>query len=74
MGDDYHPALRIERCEFPLIRAVHFVVYDFLGSGVSSTSSVDALGKVCIDVQAELHLLDSLLTRKSGLRRVHQST
>lgn len=45
MGDDYHPALRIERCEFPLIRAVHFVVYDFLGSGVSSTSSVDALGK-----------------------------
>ncbi|KAH7072425.1 hypothetical protein FB567DRAFT_506115 [Paraphoma chrysanthemicola] len=48
MGEDHHPGLQIERCEFPRLRAVHFVIYGLLGesgTGVSSTSSIDALGK-----------------------------
>ncbi|KAF9042787.1 DUF1446-domain-containing protein [Hymenopellis radicata] len=36
---------KIERVEFPGIWAVHFVVHDYLGNGVSSTSRMDALGK-----------------------------
>ncbi|KAF8874373.1 hypothetical protein CPB85DRAFT_1236417 [Mucidula mucida] len=36
---------RIERVVFPGIWAVHFVVHDYLGNGVSSTSRMDALGK-----------------------------
>lgn len=49
MGNDYYLGLSIERCEFPLLQAVHFVVHKLLGGagdGVSSTSSVDALGKL----------------------------
>lgn len=49
MENDYHIDLHIERCEFPLLQAVHFVVHGLLGgagAGVSSTSSIDALGKV----------------------------
>ncbi|CZR65929.1 uncharacterized protein PAC_15829 [Phialocephala subalpina] len=41
-----HPGMYIERCEFEGIRAVHFVLHGILGAGVSSSSKMDALGKV----------------------------
>lgn len=61
MANDYDPRLRIERCEFPEIQAIHFVVHGLLGTGVSSTSSPDALGKVSYArLPPSLHLLTSL--------------
>lgn len=60
MAKDYDPRLRIERCEFPNIQAIHFVVHGLLGTGVSSTSSPDALGKVSFPhLPHFLHLLTS---------------
>lgn len=45
MGEDWRPEYFIERCEFPNILAVHFVIYGPLGRGVSSCRLLDALGK-----------------------------
>lgn len=45
MGDDWRDDFFVERVEFPKLLAVHFVVYGVLGRGVSSTSSLDSLGK-----------------------------
>lgn len=36
---------RIERVEFPGLLAVHFVIHDYLGKGVSSTVRMDSLAK-----------------------------
>lgn len=36
---------RIERVELPGILAVHFVIHDYLGKGVSSTVKLDSLAK-----------------------------
>lgn len=48
LGEDNSDSAKIERCEFPQIMAVHFVIHGVLGSGVGSTSKLDALGKVII--------------------------
>jgi hypothetical protein len=40
---------RIERCEFPGLKAVHFLLKDHLDRGVSCTTSVDSLGKNCAE-------------------------
>jgi len=40
---------RLERCEFPGLRAVHFLLKDHLDRGVSCTTSVDFLGKNCAE-------------------------
>ncbi|EMC92116.1 hypothetical protein BAUCODRAFT_276576 [Baudoinia panamericana UAMH 10762] len=45
MGSDWQEWYHLERCEFPDIKAVHFVVYGPLGRGVSSSKILDALGK-----------------------------
>lgn len=45
MGDDWRPDYLVERVEFPNLFAVHFVIYGFLGRGVSSTPRLDSLGK-----------------------------
>lgn len=45
LADDWQDAYHIERVEFPKVRAVHFVVYGWLGRGVSSATTLDALGK-----------------------------
>lgn len=45
MAKDFRPGTHIERCEFSNLRAVHFVVHGHLGTGVSSTESIDPLGK-----------------------------
>jgi len=44
-GDDWNESFRVERCEFPYIRAVHFRVLDFLGGGGASSTRIDPLGK-----------------------------
>lgn len=45
MGDDWKEDYFVERCEFPNLLAVHFVIYGPLGRGVSSCRLLDALGK-----------------------------
>lgn len=45
IGDDWREDYFVERCEFPHLLAVHFVVYGPLGRGVSSCRLLDALGK-----------------------------
>lgn len=45
LGEDWRDVYHIERVEFPKIRAVHFVIYGWLGRGVSSATTLDPLGK-----------------------------
>ncbi|KAK6008855.1 hypothetical protein QM012_000758 [Aureobasidium pullulans] len=45
MGNDWSSDYHLERVELPNLYAVHFVIYGFLGRGVSSTSRLDSLGK-----------------------------
>lgn len=46
LGDDWDGSRHsVERCEFPHLRAVHFVVRGFLQEGVSSSSVLDGFGK-----------------------------
>lgn len=45
MASEWRDDFRLERCELPGIRAVHFVVYGILSKGVSSSARLDALGK-----------------------------
>lgn len=45
---------QVDRCEFPNIRAVHFLLKDHLDRGFNSTSSFDSLGKnVCEYVRSK---------------------
>lgn len=44
LGGEYENN-RIERVEFHNILAVHFVIHDYLGKGVSSTVKMDSLAK-----------------------------
>lgn len=46
LGEDNPESGKVERCEFPEIKAVHFVIHGILRGGVGSTSKLDALGKV----------------------------
>ncbi|KAH7091593.1 hypothetical protein FB567DRAFT_436950 [Paraphoma chrysanthemicola] len=48
LADEYKGG-RIERCEFPGLRAVQFLLKDHLDRGVSCTTSVDFLGKNCAE-------------------------
>ncbi|KAF9701568.1 hypothetical protein EKO04_001083 [Ascochyta lentis] len=48
LADEYK-GNRIERCEFPGLNAVHFLLKDHLDRGVSCTTSVDFLGKNCAE-------------------------
>ncbi|KEF59614.1 uncharacterized protein A1O9_04460 [Exophiala aquamarina CBS 119918] len=45
LADEATSDTYIERCEFPNIRAVHFVIHGILGAGVSSSVKMDSLGK-----------------------------
>jgi hypothetical protein len=45
LGDDWSPRYSIERCEFPQLHAVHFLIRGFLQEGVSSSSILDGFGK-----------------------------
>ena len=49
MGEDWRHDFFVERCEFPNLLAVHFVIYGPLGRGVSSCRLLDALGKAFAD-------------------------
>lgn len=48
LGKDYKGG-RIERCELPGIRAVHFHLIDHLERGYTATSGYDCLGKNCCE-------------------------
>jgi len=43
------PKIEIERFELPNLRAVHFLFRNLLDRGVTSTGSVDFLGKNCAE-------------------------
>ncbi|TPX11477.1 uncharacterized protein E0L32_007896 [Thyridium curvatum] len=45
IGDDWCEELFLERVEFKNLHAVHFVIYGILGTGVSSSTRLDSLGK-----------------------------
>jgi hypothetical protein len=48
LAEEYN-GKRIERCEFPGLKAVHFLLKDHLDRGVSCTTSIDFLGKNCAE-------------------------
>ncbi len=56
---------QIDRCEFPNIRAVHFLLKDHLDRGFNSTSSFDSLGKnLCEYIRCKyLDIPDKFLAR-----------
>ncbi|KAJ4244008.1 hypothetical protein NW762_014621 [Fusarium torreyae] len=45
LGNDYRSVVRVERCEFQQIMAVHFRFLNFLGGGAASSTRIDMLGK-----------------------------
>ncbi|TDZ14632.1 hypothetical protein Cob_v012535 [Colletotrichum orbiculare MAFF 240422] len=45
LGDDWRDSFALERCEFPKLWAVHFVVKGILQDGVSSSSVLDGFAK-----------------------------
>ncbi|GKT82261.1 LOW QUALITY PROTEIN: DUF1446 domain-containing protein [Colletotrichum tofieldiae] len=45
LGDDWQDRYMVERCEFPGLWAVHFVIKGILQEGVSSNSILDGFGK-----------------------------
>ncbi|CAM1505001.1 Fc.00g106380.m01.CDS01 [Cosmosporella sp. VM-42] len=45
LADDWDPKYSVERCEFPNLNAVHFVIKGILQDGVSSSSVLDGFGK-----------------------------
>ncbi|KAL1412334.1 hypothetical protein Q8F55_000078 [Vanrija albida] len=56
---------RIERVELPGLKAVHFVIHDYLGKGVSSTWRLDSLAKGVAEYLRSKHvdLPDRFLVR-----------
>ena len=64
--------MHIERCELQSIEAVHFVMYDLLGAGVSSTSKIDCLGKVSRSFFRILTIF--VLMTMQECRRISKST
>lgn len=48
LAEEYN-GKRVDRCEFPGLKAVHFLLKDHLDRGVSCTTSVDFLGKNCAE-------------------------
>lgn len=45
LGDDWDDRYAVERCEFPHLRAVHFVIKGLLQDGVCSSNVLDGFGK-----------------------------
>lgn len=72
LGDDWDESRHsVERCEFPHLRAVHFVVRGFLQEGVSSSSVLDGFGK-SIGEFVRARLVDlpvNLIAEEDGRRK-----
>lgn len=70
LAGDWREHYFIERCEFPGILAIHFVVYGILGRGVSSSTILDSLGKgfagAQIPVSLSLVLIELQITFALG--------
>lgn len=73
LADDWDESYTIERCEFPALWAVHFVIRGMLQEGVSSSSILDGFGKSIGEfvrarrVDLPEHLLERELTRRTRL-------
>ncbi|CAK7207436.1 hypothetical protein SEUCBS139899_010246 [Sporothrix eucalyptigena] len=70
LGDDWREGYKVERCEFPHLRAVHFVVRGILQDGVSSSSIVDGFGKSVGEFMRSRHVdLPMVLVEAEDARR-----
>lgn len=69
--DDYHgpSSPRVERFEAPNVRALNFMLYEFLGGGASQSLCVDTQGKTL-----GLALLQMELPRPANLEAMVRST
>ena len=60
LGKDYdlsrRPKIEIERFELPNLKGVHFLFRNLLDRGVTSTSSIDFLGKNCAEFLRNRHV------------------
>ncbi|KAL2848875.1 DUF1446-domain-containing protein [Aspergillus pseudoustus] len=68
LAKEYKEGSRIERVEFPGLRAVHFVLHGHLDRGVNSTSTYDLLGKNVAEFLRARHVL--IPTRFLGKGRI----
>ncbi|KAL0940044.1 DUF1446 domain-containing protein [Colletotrichum truncatum] len=73
LGDDWQDQYVVERCEFPGLWAVHFVVKGILQNGVSSSSILDGFAKSVgefirarvVDLPSDLIYLEDCLRRSA---------
>ena len=80
LGDDWDPKYTVERCDFPNLNAVHFVIKGILQDGVSSSSVLDGFGKSIgeflrarvVDLPVELVEVEDM-KRKEALQRGNAS-
>ena len=68
LADDWRDEYHIERVEFPKVRALHFVVYGWLGRGVSSASTLDSLGKGFAD-----YIRDKIVDVPEDVAKIHST-
>lgn len=71
LADDWDEAYTIERCVFPALWAVHFVIKGILQEGVSSSSVLDGFGKSIGEFVRARHvdLPEGLLEREMSRRK-----
>lgn len=75
LGDDWDDRYSVERCEFPELWAVHFVVKGILQEGVSSSSVLDGFGKSFGEFLRARHVeLPRNLVEKETVRRRQTSS
>lgn len=66
LAEEAEPDIFIERCEFPNIQAVNFIVHGLLGAGVSSSVKMDSLGKVRVTtMELNKQLVANLIVAKN---------
>ncbi|KIW88204.1 uncharacterized protein Z519_11315 [Cladophialophora bantiana CBS 173.52] len=68
-GNEASSETYIERCEFPGIYAVHFVIHGLLGAGVSTSVKMDALGKNLAEYlrARHVHIPEKFLAKEAVL-------
>jgi hypothetical protein len=75
LGDDWAESYSVERCEFPNLWAVHFVVKGILQDGVSSSSVLDGFGKSFGEfLRARLVALPKELVNREDDRRARATS
>ncbi|CAK7219507.1 hypothetical protein SBRCBS47491_003875 [Sporothrix bragantina] len=70
LGNDWRDSYKIERCEFPNLRAVHILVRGILQDGVSSSSVLDGFGKSVGEFMRSRHVdIPKVLVEAEDARR-----